>query len=260
MGILLVLGALKIKANTKKKYSLAIPARVINATSRFEPGTYRSRAFAYDLTIEYTLNGSTIQKTIPSMEHFPENSIIQIIPMENRIEIAIKTPCGPLTNIRFDIILLCIAMFIFVSGMEMALIECQANPVLVDMCSSIPSAVIAAVFSWCYFNKKKQNDNNLFKTKITARVVEHRLERRTEKDDRMHNILSYEYNQLLYLFDYVTPPSIALAMNASIVLDIDAKSGFVINLKKNEMTLKAYSLIAKVFWILTILNIVLSII
>lgn len=262
LGVLLILSALKIKNNAKKKKSLIIQARVLNAATRFEPGVYKSRAFAYDLTIEYSLDGSLVQKTIPSMEHFPENSVIEIIPMNNRIEIVTRTPCGPLTNLRFDIILFSIAMFILVSGVELALAECNASPVIMAFCSSMPLICIASVFSWYSLQKKKEinNFNNSIKTKVNATVIEHRLERKTDKTDKMHNILSYKYNQLSYLFDYVTPPSIALAMNASFTFDIDPKTGFVINPKKNETQLKILSLIAKAFWLFAILNVVLSLI
>ena len=251
VGVVLIFIGLRLLANHRKQQENIVNARVLKTTCRFEPGIYHSRAMAYDLTLEYPENGCLIQKIVPHMEHFPENSIVKVLPKHNRVIILTRTPGGPITDFRFDIVTLCIGLFIVLAGFVGGLSTLFPYQWMVDMSNAIPTTGLACCISCLAAKKKKEllkYTQSLNIAKVEAVVKEHRLERR-EKGDIMHNILSYEYNQLLYLYDHKTSPHEKMRMYSYVPLNVDAKTGYVLRQDLMNFAEKSLYYIALGLWI-----------
>jgi hypothetical protein len=254
---LLFYTAIKWKIQNDNKYANAITARVVKVEPIWDTGVYHSRTYQYNLTIEYISAGAAIQKTIPSMEHFPENSTIKIIPRDSRIEVLSRTPAGPI-QIKYDIILCSIAMFIAMSGFNMLFEQWNVNPLIANIINCIPFILLACLFSWIVKKKNKQieNYNNSCKAKVIATAKEHRLERRHDHMDKVHTIMTYEYNQLFYQYDHISNPLNAPQLNSCVELNVDSKTGYVINIEKTKAITKILNILSYILWFIAGFNLV----
>ena len=260
MGLCMLFGAYACYRKHINKQKMIIPARVLNAECNFEPGTYKSRAFAYTLTVEYIKNGTYVQADVQSFEHFPVNSTIDILPLSNRIEVITKTPLGRVVNFRFDKLFFILGLFVVHSGITVGLSALQLHPMIVEAWTCVPLVATSIGCSWYSYKEKRKikKYQNSPKTKVVSTIVEHSIERRLEKSDRIHVINNYEYNGLAYVYDYIVYMPPAPRLYSKVELEVDPKTGFVINPRQTVENAKFGTIASLIFWGLTLITIAVS--